>query len=86
MKIFDMINSSRLHLLNSVPTNSSLCYQNKINCIIFSKNQECNMFCKLPSKRENIDFNYRQYINTEISSRFHLVLISLKIQVNRRYY
>lgn len=36
-------------------------------------------------KRGNIDSNYRQYINIEIFSRFHLVFISsLKIPVNKK--
>lgn len=76
MKIVDIINSSPLHLLNSVPMNSNLCYQNKRNYIIFSKKRECNMFRKL-AKEKILTLDYRQYVNIEISSRFHLALYFL---------
>lgn len=51
-KIFDMINSSLLHLFNSVPTDTSLCYQNKINYIILKKNKNatCNENCLAKEK------------------------------------
>lgn len=38
MKIFATINLSPLHLFNSVPIDSNLCYQNKIH-YFFQKNK-----------------------------------------------